>query len=218
MMEIFDLGGIVVWIIAGLGLLAFGVFLERAFSLHRARIRSEDFLKGIFNILKKNNISEAVTICEETPGPVAYVAKTAILHRASRGDDLRRKIEDAGLAEISRLERRLVAIVTAAQVAPLLGLLGTIIGMAEVVLAVQNQAVIVYSAALLKGVMHALASTAAGLFVAIPSHIAFNLLIVKIDRLVLDMERAGSELLAFFSGNAGTSGDIKENDQRKNSK
>ena len=70
-------GGIIVWVIIGCEVFAFGVFIERALHLHRARIKSEDFLKGIVNILKRNNISEALAICEETPGPVAYIVKTA---------------------------------------------------------------------------------------------------------------------------------------------
>ena len=190
-------GGAVVWIIFGMGLLAFAVFIERALHLHRARIRSEDFLKGIYNILARKNISEAVAICEETPGPVAHIAKTAILHRDYDTADLRTAVDDAGVSEISRMERRLVVVATAAQLAPLLGLLGTVLGMVELMIVLQNQ-VIVQSPDIMGGMMKALMATGAGLCVAIPCHAAFNLLIVKIDRIVLDMETAASELIAFI--------------------
>lgn len=192
-------GGIVVWVIFAMGLLAFGVFIERALHLHRARIRSEDFLKGIYNILARKNISEAVTICEETPGPVAHIVKTAIIHSEDESADLREAVDDAGVSEISRMERRLVVVATVAQLAPLMGLLGTVLGMVELVILLQNE-VIVQSADVMKGVMKALVATGAGLCVAIPCHAAFNLLIVKIDRIVLDMEKAGSEIVAFIKG------------------
>lgn len=200
MVEMIFGGGPIVWIILAAGILGLIVFMERAFYLHRARIRSEDFLRGIFNILRKKNTQEAITICEETPGPVAYLVKTAILHRDENREMIRQAVESAGVAEISRMERRLVVVATVAQIAPLLGLLGTVIGMVESVMFMQQQAILVHSGDILGGILRALMATAAGLFVAIPSHVAFNLLVVKIDRIVLDMERAGAEITAFLTG------------------
>lgn len=199
LIDLFLKGGEVVWIILAMGLLAFGVFIERALHLHRARIRAEDFLKGIYNILARNNIPEAVAICEETPGPVAHIVKTAILNRDMSAVDLRTAVDDAGVSEISRMERRLVVVATAAQLAPLMGLLGTVLGMVDLMIVLQNQ-VIVQSADVMAGMMKALVATGAGLCVAIPCHAAFNLLVVKIDRIVLDMERAASEIVAFIKG------------------
>jgi biopolymer transport protein ExbB len=199
----FDLliqGGAVMWIIMAVGILAFSVFIERSWHLHRARIRSDDFLKGIFNILRRRNIQEALTICDETPGPVAYIVKTAILHRDDAKEAIREAVEDASVAEISRMERRLVVVATVAQISPLLGLLGTVLGMVQSMLSMQGQAPFIQSADVMRGVMMALVTTAAGLTVAIPCYAAFNLLVVKIDRIVLDMERAGSEIVAFLSG------------------
>jgi biopolymer transport protein ExbB len=199
-LDVFRFGGPILWIIVACGVVALGVFLERAMHLHRARIRYEDFLKGIFNILKRRNVTEALAICDETPGPVAYIVKTAILHRRDTKEGIRRQIEDASLAEISRMERRLVAVATVAQISPLLGLLGTVIGMVESLIVMNNQAPLIQSADVMGGLMRALMTTGAGLMVAIPSYAAFNLLVVKIDRIVLDMERAASEILAFLSG------------------
>jgi biopolymer transport protein ExbB len=213
--ELLNQGGGIFWIIAGCGLFAFGVFIERSLHLHRARIRSEDFLKGIINILNRKNVNEALAICEETPGPVAYVVKTAILHRRSPKDDMREAVKDASLAEISRMERRLIVIVTVAQIAPLLGLLGTIIGMVEFVMVMQSQGALVQSPDVMGGLMKALITAAAGLTVAIPCYVAFNLLVVKIDRIVLDMERAASEIVAYLTTpehgqqSAGANNDIR---------
>jgi len=198
MVDLANQGGPVLWIILASGVLAFVVFVERTLHLHRARIKSEDFLKGIFNILSRQNVAEAMTICEETPGPVAYIVKTAILHRNDEPEDLREAVDDAGLSEISRMERRLVVVATVAQLAPLLGLLGTVLGMVQALLTMQVQAPLIQSADLMAGLMRALLTTAAGLMVAIPCYASFNLLVLKIDRVVLDMERASSEIIAFL--------------------
>ena len=200
MFSLLKIGGPVVWICLACGGVAFGVFVERLLHLHRARIKSEDFLKGIFNILKRGNDREALTICEETPGPVAYIVKTAILHRQDARVAIREAVEDAGLSEVSRMERRLVVIATVAQIAPLLGLLGTVLGMIDMLLVVQQQAPLIRSADVAQPLMRALTATAAGLTVAIPCYAAFNMLVVKIDRIVLDMERAKSEIVAFLAG------------------
>ena len=198
-LELLMESGPVLWIILASGIVAFVVFIERALHLHRARIKSEDFLNGVFNILGRENITEALTICEETPGPVAYIVKTAILHRDDRKEDIRSSVDDASLAEISRMERRLVVIATVAQIAPLLGLLGTVLGMVEFMLVLQSQSPLVQSADVTGALMRALVTTGAGLTVAIPCYAAFNLLVVKIDRIVLDMERAASEIVAFLT-------------------
>lgn len=197
--ELFGQGGVVTMIILVCGLLAFGVFIERALHLHRARIRSEDFLKGIFNILRRKNVNEAIAICDETPGPVASMVKTAILHRNESKDDLRHSLDDATFAETSRMERRLVVIASVAQITPLLGLLGTVLGMIESSIVMQAQAPLLQWADVSGGLMKALVCTAAGLTVAVPCYAAFNLLVVKIDRIALDMERAASDIAGFLS-------------------
>ncbi len=198
MIEIMAQGGPVLWVIVACGVFALVVFVERSLHLHRARIRFEDFLKGIFNILRRGNTEEAMEICEETPGPVAYIVRIAILNRSADREDMRTAIQDAGAAEISRLERRLVVIATVAQVAPLLGLLGTVLGFVSCLLTLYASAPLVQSADIFKGVMLALVTTGAGLMVAIPCYAAFNLLVLKIDRLVLDMEMASSEIVSFL--------------------
>jgi len=193
-------GGPVLWVIFACGVAAFAAFVERALHLHRARIKSEDFLKGIFTILGRGNIAEALAICEETPGPVSRVVRTAVQNRNLPREALRSAVMDVSLAETSRMERRLIIVATVAQVAPLLGLLGTVLGMVESLLVMQREAPLIQSADVIGGLMRALVTTAAGLSVAIPAYVAFNLLVLKIDRIVLDMEHAAAETIAFLAG------------------
>ena len=211
-LELMHEGGAVLWLILGCGALALGVFLERSLHLHRARIRSEDFLRGIFNILRRRNIPEALAICDETPGPVAHIVKTAILQRAHRKEDIRTAVDDASLDEISRMERRLVVIATVAQIAPLLGLLGTVLGMIDSLLIMELQAPLIQSADVMGGVLRALITTAAGLMTAIPCYAAFNLLVIKIDRLVIDMERSATEIVAFLVHEGFSTGEATSDD------
>lgn len=200
MQDMMQCSGPVLWVVILIfvcGLAAFAAFVERGFHLHRARIKSDDFLRGIFNILKAGNIEEAVTICEETPGPVARIARTAILHRADSREMLEAAVNDSGLSEISRLETHVGVISIVAQVAPLLGLLGTVFGL--MTLLGDMEASQWQSAAITLGLKKALVATAAGLVVAIPCYAAYSLIIGKIESQVIEMEQTASEIIAFLT-------------------
>ncbi len=120
-----------------LALVGIFLFVERVIYLHRGQIRSTAFLNGIKNILAKRRLVEALTVCEETPGPVAAVVKAALLHADEPAESMRFHVQEAAIVELPALERRLGAIAAIAQVAPLVGLLGTVLGMVSTFLAVQ---------------------------------------------------------------------------------
>ncbi len=192
-------GGAVFWLLLGLGVAAVAVFFERLLHLRRAQIDASDFLKGVCNVLENGNAEEAMMLCEETPGPVAAVVLTAIRHRKGSREAVREAVDNTGRAEISRLERRLASIAVTCQIAPLLGLLGTLLGVMEVVRTLNEQAPVVQNANLTAGVMQALVAAAMGLLVAIPCHAMYALLLVRIERIVLDMEAAASEIVAYLT-------------------
>ena len=101
-MEITDLslltrGGPVIWVLMGLGALALVLFVERLLHLHRGQIRSKDFVDGIKNILAQRRMVEAVTVCEEAPGPVAAVVKAALVHAGEDETRLRYAVQDAAV-------------------------------------------------------------------------------------------------------------------------
>ncbi len=192
-------GGPVFWLIALLGVAAVAVFFERLLHLRRAQIDYGDFLKGVCNVLENGNVDEALLICEETPGPVAAVVMTAIRHRKGTREAMREAVDNTGRAEISRLERRLASLAITCQLAPLLGLLGTLLGVIQIVQTMNEQAPVVQSVNLTDGLMRALVATAAGLLVAIPCHAMYALLMVRIERIVLDMEASASEIVAYLT-------------------
>jgi biopolymer transport protein ExbB len=191
-------GGPLVWVLLAVGAVGLLVFLERLLHLHRAKIRSEDFLHGLFRNLEYGHVEEGLKICEETPGPVAYLAKTAILHRDNEPEAFKQAMENSGRVEILRMERRLLMLATTAQVAPLLGLLGTVLGLVRALLVMNQRGPLVHSGDLTGWLMQALGTTALGLMVAIPAYGGYNFLINKVEKIVLDMERAASEITAFI--------------------
>ena len=191
-------GGPVFWLIVVLGIASVIVFFERLLHLRRAQIDYNDFLKGVCNVLENGHIDEAMMICEETPGPVAAVTLTAIRHRQSSHEALREAVDNTGRAEMSRLERRLASLAVICQIAPLLGLLGTLLGVIRIVQTMNEQAPVVQSTDLTAGLMQALVATVAGLLVAVPCHVMYTMLMVRIERIVLDMEACASEIVAYI--------------------
>lgn len=200
MIQLIQKGGPVMWLILAVGIVAAVLFLKKLFDLHRAQIKWVDFLKGIYNILGRRNVVEAVSICEETPGPVASIVRAAVLHHDEDSESIQRAIEEAGLAEIPRLERTLTMLATLAQITPMIGLLGTVLGMMQVLLMVQEKSPLVHSGDLMGGLWQALITTAASLAVAIPIYAGYNLLVGRVESIVLDMERASVDILAFLTG------------------
>ena len=188
-------GGPVLWIILFASAVAVIVFIERFLHCHRAQINSTEFLNGVRNVLKRDNIVEALSICDATPGPVARLVKTAILNRDHGRERVREALEEAGLAEVPRLEEKLNLLATIAQLAPLLGLLGTVLGFIRTFMLMHREGLNSNFITLSDGIWQALICAAAGLAVAIPAHAAYNYLVSRVNSIVLDMERAATEIV-----------------------
>lgn len=197
--ELLSHGGLVLWLILGSSAVAVAVFIERFLHCHRAQINSVEFLNGVRTVLKRDNVVEALSICDATPGPVARLVKTAILNREHGRDRVRESLEEAGLAEVPRLEEKLNLLATIAQLAPLLGLLGTVLGFIRTFMGMQEAGLHAHVGLLATGVWQALVCAAAGLAVAIPAHAGYNYLVSRVNSIVLDMERAATEIVNIVS-------------------
>jgi biopolymer transport protein ExbB len=193
--DFFYEGGPMLWVLLLASAVGISVFIERVLHCHRAQINSAEFLNGVRTVLKRDNVVEALSICDATPGPVARLVKTAILNRDYGRDRVRESLEEAGLAEVPRLEEKLSLLATIAQIAPLLGLLGTVLGFIKIFGEVNVAGLNANAQMLSKGVWEALICTAAGLAVAIPTHAAYNYLVNRVNDIVLDMEKAASEIV-----------------------
>lgn len=191
-------GGVILWLIIALGIIAIGVYLERSLRLHRDRIDAEDFLRGIENLLRRGNEPEALTLCRETDTPVARITALAISRRKLSRHLLTEELDRAGLSETERLERRLILLAIISQSAPLLGLLAVAVSIVKALLFYQTQFPNISTGDFAEFLIPGASCVAAGLLVAIPCHMGFNLLVLKIDRIVLDMRDAASTLIHFF--------------------
>src|SRR3984893_6634187 len=96
-------GGLVLWLLLFVSAVAVVVFVERFLHCHRAQINSLEFLNGVRTVLKRDNVVEALSNCDATPGPVARLVKTAILTRAHGRERVRVSFEPAGLADVLRI-------------------------------------------------------------------------------------------------------------------
>jgi biopolymer transport protein ExbB len=192
-------GGPVIWLLFIASTVAVAIVAERLLHYHRAQINSMEFLAGIRNVLRRDNVVEALSICDATPGPVARLVKVAILNREKGHEVVRESLEDAGLMEVPRLEEKLSLLATIAQLSPLVGLLGSVMGFIKVFGALQEAGAHAHLEQLSGGIWQALIATAAGLAVAIPSYAAYNYLVNRVNLIVLDMERAATEILAILT-------------------
>jgi biopolymer transport protein ExbB len=188
-------GGPVLWLLLVISAVGVAVFIERFLYCHRAQINSTEFLNGVRTVLKRNNVVEAISICDATPGPVARLVKVAILHRDQDRERVREALEEAGAVEVPRLEEKLSLLATIAQISPLIGLLGTVLGFIQTFGRMQEAGLNAHVGQLSTGVWQALICAAAGLAVAIPAHAAYNYLVSRINSIVLDMERAATEIV-----------------------
>ena len=192
-------GGPVMWLILFASITAMFIFFEKWFQFHREQINVGDLITGLFNVLRRDGYVEAITLCDNTPGPVPAVLNAAILARQRGDSKLDNAIESACLDEVARLERHLNILGTIGYIAPLLGLLGTVLGLMEAFQAVNSTASVYLSVTeLASAVNQSLITTASGLAVAVFCYAAYNYLHSRLNAITLDIEKSALEISAFF--------------------
>lgn len=194
MLDIIVLGGPLMIPIVLCSVVALAVTLERWWYLHRCSIDTDDLMDDIKLAVQAGKYLEAMQIAKRSRGPVAAVVAAGIAYYDRDQEELRNHMDEVGQFEVVKLERRIPVLELIVAVAPMLGLLGTVTGLIDsfnVLAALQGLG---EPTALSAGVAEALITTAAGLFVAIPTMIANSFLSNRIDRLVADMNKRESEL------------------------
>ena len=180
-----------------LAVTAVAMFFGRFIELRRFLIDWQDFLKGVTNVLESGNEDEAIAICEDTPVPVANVVATAIRHRKGTPLALREAVEARGRAEVSRLDRRLAALSMISHIAPLLGLLGTMIGFVDTVMIVDGGEIVLRSQ-LVTSAVSAIRCAIMGLVVAIPVSVMYGMLRLRTERLIVELDAAATEIVGYI--------------------
>ena len=188
-------GGYLVGVLFLLSVVALGVFFERLFYYKRSRMNVSEFLAGVLALVRRQSYAEAITRCEEGHGPIVSVVRTAIYKRHLPPAELREVVREIAQLEIPNLEANISLLGTIGYVAPLLGLLGTVLGMIDAFVQINRTSGTASVGELSQGIYLALITTAAGLVVAIPCYLAHNFLVAQVHGIVADMERAGIETI-----------------------
>jgi len=194
MLELFHRAGIMMYPLTLASLIAVAFIAERAISLRKRKILIPEIISVVSNFSSLKDIDLARTICEKYNGPLSNVIKLGLQNYNLPKTEIKEVLEDQGRQEIRRLERGLIVLETIAAIAPLMGLLGTVLGMVEVFEVIKNQG-IGQTAALSGGISQALLTTVAGLFIGIPVLIAYNYFTNKSENLVLDIEKYTNDLV-----------------------
>ena len=201
-LRVFLAGGLIMWPILFASVWALAIVIEKLLYLRRIRVDTEEFLKKILVKIKQQKIKEAFFDCDTTLAPIGKILKAGILKHGRPREEIKEALEDASLYEIPILERNLSVLATIASVAPLLGLLGTVVGMVSCFQSIQLKATSVRPVTpgdLAGGIWEALLTTVAGLMVAIPTFLVNNYLVNSVNNLILEMERASVELVNFLA-------------------
>jgi biopolymer transport protein ExbB len=197
-------GGPVMYPLLFISLLGFVLFIERSLFLHKGQIGTQDFLSGIKNLVRKKRLVEALTLCEDTPGPMARIMKSALLNYGETRETIRSAIQSAAIVEIPTLERRIGTIAALARVAPLLGFLGTLIAALQALYLLESFNG--DSGVLSRLLAEALITSASGLAISVMAMLAYHFLSGRVRALVHDFEWVGHDIHEFLS----TQSDAKE--------
>jgi len=187
MVDLFNDGGWAMWPIAFLLVFGVAIALERLHTLSQAAIDAAGFFEQLEHTMRSGGVKQAAQLCSETRGPVASVLHTGLLRMHRGVDNVEKAIENAGAVQMAFLERGMVWLSTVANLAPMVGFLGTVSGMIGAFQAIKV-AGDVEPSLVAGGISEALITTAAGLVVGIIIQFCYNFFSSRIDKIIADMQ------------------------------
>ncbi len=187
-------GGIIMIPLLICSILSLAVIIERAFNLRRSKILKPEILQTIASIRCQEDIPFAISKCEVIPGPFSNLLKRILVNNHLSREEKFIDIQAAGRQETKELEKRLLVLEVITAVAPLLGLLGTVIGL-ESIFGIISELGLGQAKAFSGGLAQAIRTTVFGLFIAIPSLVAYSYFDKKVDTFVLEMEEYSMQIL-----------------------
>jgi len=200
MLDVMLKGGFIMWIIALLSLIAAIIIIERLLYFRRIRTDEEKMINRLKSTLEKGHFDEALSICENNPAPITNLMRVGIEYREYPRETVREVILDAANQEVPKLEKHLPFLGTISYIAPLLGLLGTVIGNIEAFGVLGKFGAVGDPGLLAKGIAEALLTTAAGMTVAIPTVIFYNYLVNRVNHMIIRLENRVNELVLLLRG------------------
>lgn len=197
LLTLFADGGFMMYPLVLCSMIGLGVIIAKFFTLHVAHKGTARVLREVEERAMAGDLDGAVQIARDTPGPAAAILLAGLRRIQSRtlaSGELEAAVATTGTIELGFLERGLVILATVANVAPLMGFLGTVAGMILAFAAIET-AGNVDPSLVAGGIKIALLTTAAGLVIAIPVNIAYNFFVSRIDRLIVDMEQGAQRII-----------------------
>ena len=170
------------------------VFIERFMTIQKALKGKKDFMQKINDFVLEGNLNGAKEHCKSSHNPIARMIEKGLQRVGKPMKDITTSIENIGKLEISKLERRLSMLATISGVAPMLGFLGTVLGMVKVFQNMSKEKTFEI-ASLSGGIMEAMITTVGGLIVGIVAYVAYNYLVSKVDKVIHNMEGASIEFI-----------------------
>ena len=170
------------------------VFIERLMTIQKALKGKKDFMQKINDFVLEGNLNGAKEHCKSSHNPIARMIEKGLQRVGKPMKDITTSIENIGKLEISKLERRLSMLATISGVAPMLGFLGTVLGMVKVFQNMSKEKTFEI-ASLSGGIMEAMITTVGGLIVGIVAYVAYNYLVSKVDKVIHNMEGASIEFI-----------------------
>ncbi len=186
--ELFMAGGWLMWPLLLLGGLVIFIFVERFVAIRKASKIDPNFMNKLRELICEGRIDGAVKLCRNTDSPVARMMEKGISRIGRPMGDIQNAIENVGNLEVSKLENGLPILATIASGAPMLGFLGTVLGMVKAFMQMSQAGGVVDMSALSGGMYVAMITTVAGLIVGIPAHFGYNYLVARIEKLIFQME------------------------------
>ena len=194
-----------VLVLIGLSFISIYYIVERYLRYKAAKINVNMFINKLRRTLRKDGkfdktaIPQAIDVCKETPSPVASVVRAALARYPATKEDTEEAMKKTALEEISKLEQNIVVIGTIGNVAPFIGLLGTVIGVTQAFMKLSDQGGAGGVGGVGPGIAQALIATIVGLFVAIPSVAAYNYFVKKIDDFTTDITISSMEIISLLT-------------------
>ena len=186
------------WVMIPIVLLSFVaayIFIERYYVIRKATMQDQNFMNRIKDYIHDGRVDAALALCRSTDSPSARMIEKGINRLGRPLQDISTAIENAGKLEISKLEKSFPTLATITGAEPMLGFLGTVIGMVKSFHAMAQAGNNIEVSLLSDGIYTALITTVAGLIVGILGYFAYNTLVVKVERVVFNMEATVTEFM-----------------------
>ena len=197
-MTLWDLalkGGWVLAILAVLSIIAVYIFIERFFAIRKGSKEERNFMNNIRDFIHDGRIDSAVTLCKHNDTPIARMIEKGLARIGKPLNDINTAIENVGKLEVSKLEKNIAGLATIAGAGPMLGFLGTVMGMIRAFYDMSMAGNNIDIALLSTGIYQAMVTTVAGLIVGIIAYVCYNILVSRIEKLVFLLEARATEFM-----------------------